>query len=304
MDGTDVVVEDFLAHFGVKGMRWGVRKDPARAAENARRSIAKLDKKFEKVANKADTHMRLWTHSVVTLKKSGDLKKINDKPEYQAAKWRLRAGIANRQLQKKYEDEVAAKLMEHLKKNANEIVNRSATRQLDIQVAERVDIQRTSKNKWRIVTREIQHAAGVSLEITLVRDEVGRIIDLIPESGTMQQSDVVDDFLMHFGVKGMKWGVRKKKPHPVSADARQKQNIKDKVKQTKIASVSNTDLQAAIRRMQLEQDFKRLKVNEQNGVTRWLSSTLLEIGKREVQAQAGKQIGKFVAKAALTGGAG
>lgn len=115
---------------------------------------------------------------------------------------------------------------------------------------------------------------------------------------------VVEDFLAHFGIKGMKWGVRKKKPHPVSADARQKQNIKDKVKQTKIASVSNTDLQAAIRRMQLEQDFKRLKVNEQSAVTRWLSSTLVEIGKREVQAQAGKQIGKFVAKAALTGGAG
>jgi len=115
---------------------------------------------------------------------------------------------------------------------------------------------------------------------------------------------VVEDFLAHFGIKGMRWGIRKKKPHPVSVDARQKQNIKDKVKQTKIASVSNSDLQAAIRRMQLEQDFKRLKVNEQNGVTRWLSSTLLEIGKREVQAQAGKAVAKFAVKSLATGGAG
>lgn len=300
MDETDVVVEEFLAHFGIKGMRWGVRKNPEQRAAN---KVRKLDEKFEKVANKADTHVKLWTHSVVTMKKSGDLKKINEKPEYQAAKWRLRVGLAGRQLQKKYEDEVASKLMEHLKKNANEIVNRSGTRQLDIQVAQRVDIQRSSKDKWRIVTRDIQHATGSSLVITLVRDEVGRIIDLIPEETEMAQSDAVDDFLMHFGIKGMKWGVRKNKPHPVSADARQKQSIKDKVKQTKIASVSNSDLQAAIRRMQLEQDFKRLKTNEQSAVTRWLSSTLLEMGKREVQVQAGKALAKGLAKAAVTGGA-
>jgi hypothetical protein len=121
----------------------------------------------------------------------------------------------------------------------------------------------------------------------------------------MDTTDIkVDAFLAHFGVKGMRWGIRKKKPHPVTADARQKESIKTKVKQTKIGSVSNADLQAAIRRMQLEQDFKRLKVNEQSAVTRWLSSTVLEIGKREVQAQAGKAAVKLFAKAAVTGGAG
>jgi hypothetical protein len=120
----------------------------------------------------------------------------------------------------------------------------------------------------------------------------------------MKEQIKVDAFLAHFGVKGMRWGIRKKKPHPVTADARQKESIKTKVKQTKIGSVSNADLKAAIRRMQLEQDFKRLKVNEQSAVTRWLSSTVLEIGKREVQAQAGKAAVKLFAKAAVTGGAG
>lgn len=118
--------------------------------------------------------------------------------------------------------------------------------------------------------------------------------------GTMEQSDAMNDVLAHFGIKGMKWG--KRKAHPVSAEAKQKQNIKDKVKKTKVGSVSNADLQAAIRRMQLEQDFKRLSVNEKSGFSRWLSSTMLEIGKREVQTQIGKAVAGAVAKKVATGG--
>src|SRR5215207_5437015 len=99
----------------------------------------------------------------------------------------------------------------------------------------------------------------------------------------------VNDFLEHFGIKGMRWGIRRK-PRPLSTDAKAKLTIKAKVKQDKVGSVSNLKLQQAIKRMQLEQDYKRLSVNEQNGVTRWLSSALLEIGKREVQVRAGKAI--------------
>lgn len=114
--------------------------------------------------------------------------------------------------------------------------------------------------------------------------------------------DGTEEFLKHFGIKGMRWGV-KKKPHPVSTDAKGKQKVKDKVKTTKIASVSNRDLQMAINRMQLEQNYKRLAVNEKSGVARWISSTLMEIGKREVQAAAAKKIAAVVAKKVATGGA-
>lgn len=116
----------------------------------------------------------------------------------------------------------------------------------------------------------------------------------------MDGTGTVDDVLSHFGIKGMKWGQRKARP--VSADAKQKQGIKDKVKKNKVSSVSNADLQTAIRRMQLEQDFKRLSVNEKSGVARWISSTMLEIGKREVQTQAAKAVAGVVAKKLATGG--
>lgn len=110
----------------------------------------------------------------------------------------------------------------------------------------------------------------------------------------------VTDILQHFGIKGMKWG--KRKAHPVTADARQKQGVKEKVKKTKVGSVSNADLQAAIRRMQLEQDFKRLSVNEKSGIARWVSHTMLEIGKKEVQAYAAKKVAATIAKKVATAG--
>ncbi len=109
----------------------------------------------------------------------------------------------------------------------------------------------------------------------------------------------VTDFLEHYGVKGMKWGKRGASV-PASADAEKATAIKQKVKTGKIKAVSNAELQAAINRMQLEQNFKRLSVNEKSAVSRWVASTLMEVGKREVQQQLAK---KLVRKAA-TGGIG
>lgn len=118
----------------------------------------------------------------------------------------------------------------------------------------------------------------------------------------------VDDFLQHFGVKGMKWGQRladrKARKSATSSDAKKSIAVRDKVKTHSIKALSNAQIEAATKRMNLEQNFKRLAVNEKSGVSRWISSTLMEIGKREVQAIAAKKVAGFVAKKVVTGGAG
>jgi uncharacterized Fe-S cluster-containing MiaB family protein len=101
----------------------------------------------------------------------------------------------------------------------------------------------------------------------------------------------------------MKWGLKKSKA-PASADAASKASTKTAAKKKGLHTISNNDLQAAIRRMQLEQDFKRLSTNEKSVVSRWVSSTLLEIGKREVQQRVAKKVASTVVKKAVTGGAG
>lgn len=107
------------------------------------------------------------------------------------------------------------------------------------------------------------------------------------------------DFLQHYGVKGMKWGKRK---NPASADSARTTSVRTAVKKKGVHTVSSKDLQDAINRMQLEQNFKRLSVNEKSPVTRWISSTLLEIGKREVQTQIAKKVAGAALKKAATGG--
>lgn len=114
----------------------------------------------------------------------------------------------------------------------------------------------------------------------------------------------VEEVLAHFGVKGMKWGTRggKATKQAPSRDSTQATMLRARAKTSKVKSLSNVELQQVITRMNLEQQFKRLSVNEKPAVQRWIASTLLEVGKREVQVAAGKKLAAAVAKKAATGG--
>lgn len=72
--------------------------------------------------------------------------------------------------------------------------------------------------------------------------------------------DSVDDILKHYGVKGMHWGVRRTRQQidTASADAKTAMAIKDKGKTSGTNSLSNAELQTAISRMNLEQQYSRL----------------------------------------------
>lgn len=102
--------------------------------------------------------------------------------------------------------------------------------------------------------------------------------------------DIVEDVLAHYGVPGMKWGVRKKrssdsgetesvkvktKPgkgivsvtggrnQPVSEDAKKARAAMQLAKASGLDAVPNKDLQAAINRMNLEQNY--VKAMSQGG---------------------------------------
>ena len=84
------------------------------------------------------------------------------------------------------------------------------------------------------------------------------------------ESDViVENILEHHGVLGMRWGFRKgpdgsygfgrKNPKlPPSEDAQNAATLKSHVKTSGVQSLSNTELQALVSRMNLESQFAKL----------------------------------------------
>lgn len=102
----------------------------------------------------------------------------------------------------------------------------------------------------------------------------------------------VDNFLNHYGILGMRWGVRRRRK--VTA-GKSKTNLsddykkKEELKKRDPKSLSNQELKALNERMQLEKQYKDLTRNE------------ISAGKRlvqEVLGSAAKETAKnFVAKA-------
>ena len=80
------------------------------------------------------------------------------------------------------------------------------------------------------------------------------------------QAEAASDFLSHYGVKGMKWGqsraAKKANRESPSDEARKLGDIHTRAKSQKSTKMlSNKELQDAIKRMQLEQQFSQLSNN-------------------------------------------
>lgn len=69
----------------------------------------------------------------------------------------------------------------------------------------------------------------------------------------MLNDDQVNEILSHYGVKGMRWGVRKKRSE--SRDRRPLTSARKK----SVKSLSDKQLRSAIARMRLEREYKSLK---------------------------------------------
>lgn len=102
--------------------------------------------------------------------------------------------------------------------------------------------------------------------------------DLLPEAwgvDSVEQSEKDSDSdIMHFGILGMKWGVRKKKNSISRKEQKKRANKKTSrdyneaefLRKRKVKSLSNAQLKKAITRMQLEQQYKQLSEKDKNEI--------------------------------------
>jgi hypothetical protein len=138
----------------------------------------------------------------------------------------------------------------------------------------------------------------------------------------------VREVLAHHGVKGMRWGVRRKatvdarevivsdkrrklktsggKGLPAHSDAVPARVVGQKIKKSGAKSVSDKELQDYARRIQLEQNVSRLMYNEKSRGERWLDGFLGRQGNQlanEAASRGGSDVGKRALKLAASAAA-
>jgi hypothetical protein len=112
-------------------------------------------------------------------------------------------------------------------------------------------------------------------------------------------AEFAEDYLEHFGVKGMKWGVRRASEpgFAVSDDARKAARAAGVAKKQGTKVLSNEDLQRLVTRMNLEQQYNKLKPpTPSKKATKFVAEFLLGVGKQQAAKFANDQLGKVIAK--------
>jgi 2'-5' RNA ligase len=248
MDALDAVPMDVamsdIEHHGVKGMRWGVRKDDVggaarsvgRAAKGTAGAVgraavgtAKLigDVSFEARVADGKAREKVIQTANPQFRKT-DLPAIKAKPEHQkAAKLKNRLRNPRDPGTKAYRKDVRETYVKRLETTANSMQNPSGTRQYTVRergndLPAQGGALPTSKYYWDVSTRNVVHAAEdnfTTLEVIL--DDDGFVTDVKKvEKSLAQTADLGAEFLAHVGVKGMHWGVRKEPPAAVTPSAR------------------------------------------------------------------------------------
>jgi len=114
--------------------------------------------------------------------------------------------------------------------------------------------------------------------------------------------ETIDEVLEHFGVKGMKWGVRRSHPGISGSheDAARAKQAKAKVKKGGTDALSNRELEDLVRRMNLEKQFSSLQPpSGKKRAGKFVADLLVNVGKQQVSKAAndalGKQVGRLLA---------
>lgn len=109
----------------------------------------------------------------------------------------------------------------------------------------------------------------------------------------------MENKLQHWGILGMHWGVRRRNPSPESPSSTstksQDHERKIELKKKKISEMSNDELIALNKRMQLEKQYKELSSNDISAGRKFVNS-LMNQAVKEVESYAMKQVSNKVAE--------
>ena len=100
----------------------------------------------------------------------------------------------------------------------------------------------------------------------------------------------MSDTLIHFGIKGMKWGVRRNR----GADGRVKGSSGPPRGKTAVSKMSDAELRQHINRMQLERQYNQLNPTRidsgRRAIAKWATNTTMNVVNQQVNKYANRGI--------------
>lgn len=168
--------EDFMAHYGVKGMHWGIRNDGLSEEDRKwkKSGVSKAERKAAVNAAKED-----FSKAIV---------EVNAKPEHQSIpmdQYGAESGFEPPSVRKYYDEVLTV-----------------AQRSFD-KASLRFPPSPSGKLRFRLVANSPYGWTGT----TALDDHVFWDLEVV-DSSVLEHS-VSGEFLSHFGVKGMHWGIRR-----------------------------------------------------------------------------------------------
>jgi hypothetical protein len=126
---------------------------------------------------------------------------------------------------------------------------------------------------------------------------------------SLEQSDSFEGFLEHYGIKGMKWGIRRERSAAVNVEDKRKRLktkgghglpadpsavrarvIGQKAKASGIKALSDQELQDYAKRIQMEQNVSRLQYQDSSAPRKFVLSLLGKTGSTMTAEQASSSI--------------
>lgn len=250
-DADEALADDILEHFGVKGMRWGIRRELERQQKETR----KADKKWTK---RADTK-KGWVldyNSMVDDMNNGEIDRINNDPRFRNADVKSPGPIRD-----EYQQEISNTILRLLNQASQDRVGSSPSGTLHVrwQMPDPDDL--VGYPSLHIVDNQVRHAddspdgemAETVYTIDVEWDPDWHILSVAPSADDREIAQSAIDLamdmyetnqldaqriLMHYGVLGMRWGVRR--------DRRYRRDLSDE------------DLRRTIERMRLEKQYDEI----------------------------------------------
>ncbi len=260
-------LENHLAHYGKKGMRWGTRSGGATKSEKADAKLEKADTKWQQKRSKRATLSVSSTRNKAVAKEAiknmgPDVKKLNKDPRFntreakKAIKKEKGYYEPKDEIAKAYNKEVSDIYMKHVKAAAKKQLQTSPSGKFK----EKLTI---GKDWWTVEvtpTDSLMQASNSDLSISFrsrpVFDEDGYIIDFEVLEDELMQSDSLENHLAHYGKKGMRWGVRSPGTH--SSGKASKKTAKRTTYKKPPTKLSDAELQRRVRRLETEKKYIEL----------------------------------------------